>query len=96
MALVAQDQAQDLPDPGHSAEQVQGMRAMRLSSRHAISRQSAEEFGVMTEQGEVDVEALLDGGIGEALGNPVAIGFVGNLFPDRGPVGPDGWCSGHG
>ena len=40
----------------------------------------------MANQCEVDFDTLLYSGIGKPLGHPVAVGFVGKLFPNLGQV----------
>lgn len=84
MALIEPHETEELADPGHGPEQVQGIRTVLRGSSDEVSCQIAEELVGGAKQGEVDCDALLYSGIREPLGDAVSMGFVGNLFPDLG------------
>ena len=50
------------------------------------SRQVGEQVVVVIDQREVDLEALLHGRIGKALGYALPVGLVGEFFADLGEV----------
>jgi hypothetical protein len=45
-----------------------------------------QEFIVVGDERQIDCDTLLHGGVGKALGDPLAVGLVGDLFADGGQV----------
>ena len=84
--LVEQDEAQDVPDPGHGLEHGQSLGIVLLGRCDARQLHSAAQVIVGADQGEIHFQALLDCWSGEPRGDASAVGFVGQLFADLGPV----------
>ena len=85
VARLQQDAAQDCPDAGHRLEQIQGVGGVLLRCFDARPLERAQPRRIVPKQRQVHGHALVHGGRREALGAPVAVGCVGQLFPDLGP-----------
>jgi hypothetical protein len=84
--LIQQDEAQDFPDAGHRLEPIQGIGVVLLRRFDNVQLEIVEQRVLVPNQRQVHFRALLPGGSREPLGDPVAVGFVGQLFPNRGQV----------
>jgi hypothetical protein len=86
MDLIQQDEAQDVANPGHRLEQVYRLGIVRLGGFDDVSLQGAEKMVIVANQRQVHCHAFLDRRVGKPLGDTVAVGFVGQLFPNLGQV----------
>src|SRR5262249_16790603 len=75
--LVEQDQGQDLADAGHGAQAVEGLRVIDLGGAGPGQLQCAGLGVVGVEQGQVDLDVLLDAGVGEAAGEVQLVTVLG-------------------
>ena len=82
--LIEQDEAQDVPDSGHRLEQIQDVGVVLLRRVDDVLLEIAEQRVIAPKQRQVHFHALLHGGISEPLGDTVAVGFGGQLFPNLG------------
>ena len=68
MNLVQQDQGQHLADAGHGTQAVKGLRIVHLGGPRKVQLQVGDLGIVGVDQGQIDLDVLLDAGVGEALG----------------------------
>jgi hypothetical protein len=78
MDLVKDRERQDLPDARDRAEPVEGIGVVALGLAHDGELALREELVVALEQGDVDGDALLYGGVREVLYEPLPVGRVGD------------------
>jgi hypothetical protein len=81
MDCVEQHQTQDLAEPGDGLEQRQGLGLVLFGRFEDGALSSAEELGIVPEQGESHCHALLDRESGEPLGDARTVGFLRELLP---------------
>jgi hypothetical protein len=86
MHLSQPHEAQDFANARHCLEQVERLGIVRLRRVDEVSLQVAQEMIVGVEQRQVPFQAFLDRRVGEPRSDARAVGFVGQLFPDLGPV----------
>ena len=86
MACVEQHETEDVANARHRWHQVQGVGSVVLRGCEDGECQSTEQRILIGEQGQVDLEGLLHRGIVKALGDPLAVGFVGAFLPHLGQV----------
>jgi hypothetical protein len=84
--LVQQHKTQALPKPRDGLEQVQGVGVMLLRRLHNGQRQVLQQRVVIVAQGEVHLDAFLNGGIGKSFRDPRPVGLGGAVLTDRGQV----------
>jgi hypothetical protein len=82
MDLIEQHKAEDLADAGHRVQQIQGIGIMVLGGVDEGEFHVAQQFIVRPDERKIDVDAFVHRWIGTALGDPVSVGFVGDLFAD--------------
>jgi hypothetical protein len=82
LARVAQHTAEDLADAGHRVQEIQGLGIRVLGGGDEGKFPVATQLIGRPDERESDVEACLPRRIGNALGAPVAIGFVGDLVAE--------------
>jgi hypothetical protein len=82
LACIAQHPAQERADAGDRTPQVQGLGLRRLGRFADRQFHSAAELGVVAHQGEGACAPLVHGGLGQALGDTVAVRFGGALLPN--------------
>jgi hypothetical protein len=86
MDFIEQHQGQALPHPRDGAQAGAGVGIVRRGAFDAGEFQVSEELIVVGNQGQVALEALVHGGVSKALGDPVAVGLLGDLLADLGQV----------
>jgi hypothetical protein len=86
MHFIEQHESQDFPHPRDSTQAVEGVSVMLLGGWHDSQLEVGEESVVIGDQRQVDFDSLLDRGIVKALGHASTVGFVGDLFANRGHV----------
>jgi hypothetical protein len=86
MNLVEQHEAEDLADAGHRLQQIQGLGVMMLGGFHDGQFKVTQQLIVVGDKGEIDFDAFLHSRIGKAFGDPVAVGFLGDLFANGGQI----------
>jgi hypothetical protein len=86
MHLIQQHQTPHLADTGDGLPPVQGLGLVLLRRVDDGQFHIAEQPIVAVNQGEVDLDALLDGGLKEPFRHAVPIALVGQLFPDLGQM----------
>ena len=82
MNLVEQHQTQNFANARNRLEPVEARRMMLLRRLEDRSLEVIEQPIIVGNQSKVDFDAFLHGGIREALGYPLTVGFIGNLFAD--------------
>ena len=86
VALIQQDEAQACPEARHRLEQRPGVGVVLRRYCDDMPLESAQQWSIVPKPRQVHCHALLHGGSGEALGDTVAVGLVGQLFSHLGPV----------
>ena len=81
--LIAQHQGQDFADPWDGAQAVEDLRIMRCCGLDERQLQVGQQVVVGIDQREVDLNALLDGRLGEALRHAGSVRLVCELLADR-------------
>jgi hypothetical protein len=81
MDCIPEHTAQDVADPGHGLEPVQGRRVVLLGCLNDRSLDIAEPLIVVADQREVSCHTFLRGRSGKPLGNVRAMGFGGQFLP---------------
>jgi hypothetical protein len=82
MDFIEQHAAEDLPDARHRLQQIQGVGVMVLGGCDEAECDVTQQRIVVGDEGEIDCNALWYRWRSEALGNPVAVGFLGDFFAD--------------
>jgi hypothetical protein len=83
MDFVAQHEAEDVADAGHGLQQIQGVGVMMFGGVDEGAFDVAKQLIVVGDAHEIHCDALVHRRIGKALGDPVTVGLVGDLFTDR-------------
>jgi hypothetical protein len=83
---LEQDEAQDVPEARHRLEEIQGVGGVRLRCLDEGSLESTAQRVRVPQQRSVSFHALRHGGVGQPLGDPVAVGLRGPLLPNLRPV----------
>ena len=86
MHLVEPHEAEDLAKTGHGVHQISGVGSMvcgRLDHREFAV---AQPLVVISDQGPVDFDALVSGGISQAFGHAITGRVVGDLLANLGEV----------
>ncbi len=83
MDFIEEHETKDLADAGDRLEQIQGLGVVVLGRFDDGEFDVAKQRIVVADEGEIDFNAFLHGRIGKTFSDPVAIGFIGNLFTDR-------------
>jgi hypothetical protein len=86
LKLIEQDHTHKLADAGNGLSALQGLRMVLLGRVDNGPRDIAAPLIIVVNQGEVDCDTLLHGGIREPFRHPVPVRLVGQLLPARGPV----------
>ena len=86
MHFIQEHETEDLANARDSLEQVQGVGIMLLGRRDNGQFQIPQQLIIIVDQGEVDFDTLLHGGIREPLSNTAAVGFVGDLLANIGQI----------
>ena len=86
MDVVEQHHTQNLADTGDGWQPIEGRGVVLLGRLHDGQLHVAAPLVLGANQGEIACDALRHGGSREALGDPVAVGFGGDLLPDLGQV----------
>jgi hypothetical protein len=83
--LVQQDQRQHRPDAGDGARPGVGLRVVHLGGPGQVQLGGADLPVAGVDEGQVEFDVLLDGGVGEACGQVQlgAVGGVGELLGER-------------
>jgi hypothetical protein len=84
--FIEQHEAENLADARHGVEQIQGVGIMVLSGFDDGEFDVAQQRIVVRDEHQIDLDTFLHDRIGKARGNPVAVGFVGELFADGGQI----------
>ena len=79
-------EAEDLADAGHRLEQIQGMGVMVLGGCDDAEFDVTQQFIIVGDEREIDFDTFLHCRISKTLGDPVTVGFVGDLFANGGQV----------
>jgi hypothetical protein len=82
VTFIKHDEGQDCAHAWDRAQPVKGVSIMVLGRVYARQCQVCEALVLGANEGESDLNALVDRGIGEALGDAVAIGFGGDFLAD--------------
>src|SRR5207245_8979684 len=82
--FIEEYETEDLADAGHRLEQIQGLGGMVLGGCDDGAFDGTQEFIIVGEEREIDFEAFLHRWIGEALGDPVAVGLGVELWAEGG------------
>lgn len=82
MDFVQPHEAKDLADAGHGVQPIQGMGVMVFGSFEDGEFAIAQQLIVIGDERQIHFDALWHRWIGEALGDPVSVGFVGNVLAD--------------
>ncbi len=82
MDCVKQHEAEALANAGHRLPQIQGMSVMVLGGCDDGECDLATQRIVGGDEREINFDALVHRRIGKALGDPISVGFVGDLFAD--------------
>jgi len=85
--LIEPPQGQDLADPWDGAPAGEDLRLRRCGGLDQRPRQVGQPVVVGMDPREVDLKALLDGRLGEALRHAGSVRLVGELLADRREVG---------
>jgi hypothetical protein len=86
MHRIQEHETENLANARDGLEQVQGVGIMLFGRGDNGQFQVPQQLVIIVNQGEVDLDAFLDGGIGKPLGDPSAIRLVRDLFADLGQV----------
>jgi hypothetical protein len=86
LKLIERDHTHKLADAGNGLSALQGLRMVLLGRVDNGPRDIAAPLIIVVNQGEVDCDTLLHGGIREPFRHPVPVRLVGQLLPARGPV----------
>ena len=84
--LVEDRERQDLANARNRAKPVVGLGVVLLGPALEVKLQVTNDVVVLLDQREVDLHALAGVGLGEGLGNALAIGLVGDLRRGHGQV----------
>jgi hypothetical protein len=76
MDCIAHDQGQDFAYAWDRAQTVEGVGVMLLGRPHDRQLQVGQELVIVVNQGQIDLHALVDRRIGQALRHAVAVRFV--------------------
>jgi hypothetical protein len=79
MDLVEEHQRQDLADPRHRAQPIEGVYIVHLGGFAQVQLELTEESIVLVDQGQVRLDALTDLGVAKPLGQPPAVAVVRDL-----------------
>jgi hypothetical protein len=80
MDCVEQHEAKHLANAGHGVQQREGVRVMVCGRVDDGTFDVAKQGVLGGEERQINCDTLVDGGIGKALGHPLAVGFVGDRF----------------
>jgi hypothetical protein len=84
--VVVQHEAEELADPGDGLQPIQRGRVMGLGRLDASEGDSAPPLVVLGAQGHVAGHTLWHSGSGQACSDAIAMGLVGDLLAELGPV----------
>jgi hypothetical protein len=84
--FVEEDEAQDLSDSWDASQEVEGAGVVAFGLPDDVEFQLSEETVIEIEELEIHLDAFLDAGIGEVLGDSVAVCLVGQLFLELGEI----------
>ncbi len=84
MHVVEEHAAEDLPDAGHRLEQRQGLGVMVLGGCDDGAFDVTQQRIVGGDERQIDCHPFWYRWIGKALGDPVTVGFGGDLFAHGG------------
>jgi hypothetical protein len=84
--VVQAHEAEDCAHTGHRLSQGEGMGSVWLGGFDAGELQGAEELIVRGEQGQVDLDVLVDRRSGKAFGDALTMGLGGDLLANLGQV----------
>ena len=86
MDFLQQHATADLAHAGNGLEPIEGVGIGLLGRRDTRQRQSPQQIILVPNQGQVDFDALLDGGLRKPLGDAVTVGFGGDLLANLGQM----------
>ena len=86
MDFVEQHEAEDLADTRDRLQQIQGVGVMVLGRFDEAEFDIAQQIIIGVDEGEIDFNTFLYRRISKTLGDPVTVGFVGDLFANGGQV----------
>jgi hypothetical protein len=82
--VVEPHEAEDVARTANRLEQIQGVGIGMLGGFEEIEVEVLEPFVLRGDAGQIELTGFLPGWIIKALGHPVAVGWVGDLFADLG------------
>jgi hypothetical protein len=88
MDFVEQPEAEDFSNTGHRLQEVESLGIVLRGGFKAVELQVTEELIILGDQGQVDLDVLLDRQIANAVSDPRTIGLVGDFLPDVGQIVP--------
>jgi hypothetical protein len=84
--FVEQYETENLADAWYGLQQIQGVGVMLFGGFEDGQFHVAEQLVVVVNQGKVDFDTLLHGGLGKPLSDTIAVRFIGDLLADFGQV----------
>jgi hypothetical protein len=86
MDVVEPYEAEDFSNTGHRLQQVEGIGIVWLGGFKDVELPVTEELIIIGDQGQVDLDVLLDRQIGKAVSDALTSGLVGDFLPDFGQM----------
>jgi len=80
--LVQEQEGQDFTDPWDRAQAVEGLRIVCFGRLDEIDLQVGQQAVLMADQGQVHLDALLDGGIRKPFGYAVSVRRISRLLAE--------------
>ena len=81
--LVEDDQGEGRSDPRDGAQESQGLRVMAAGRALDVPAETFQEAAEVIDELDVHLDGALDLGVREALGDPLAVHFLGDLLAER-------------
>ena len=78
--FVEQHEAENLADAGYGVPQIPSVSVMMFGGFDDGEFHVTKQILIVTDACQIDFNTFLHGGVGQALGNPVTVGFLGNLL----------------
>jgi len=83
MDFIQHAQRQDFSHTGDGLQQVKGIGVMGFGVFEDLQFYVLQQLVVSIDHSQVDLDAFIDAGVLEAFSNPLAIGFVSDLFANH-------------
>jgi hypothetical protein len=83
MDFIAHHEAEDLADAGHRLQPIQGVGVLVFGGVAEGAFDIAKPLIVIADECESHVDTLVHSRSRQAVGDPITVGFVGDLFADR-------------